>query len=216
MKNLEMLDASSVIHNLVIVVFDMCSSSKIIEDLSRTKSLIQYDRLMKNLRLWLWSNAKASNFILYKFTGDGWILLFPALEIDGESLMRFLVRLSCQHNSLWKQMIEGHLESIPESTGLTFGIETGELRKVVLGNEVEFVGRALNVACRLQSSVKDKGRAPDYLCLFSRKMFNTYLRDMDEFKFHNVTRTLRNISGGERYRCMKVNLTNHVRRREEV
>lgn len=102
----------------------MCSSSKIIEDLSRTKSLIQYDRLMKNLRLMALEQCQSIHFILYKFTGDGWILLFPALEIDGESLMRFLVRLSCQHNSLWKQMIEGHLESIPESTGLTFGIET--------------------------------------------------------------------------------------------
>lgn len=66
MKNQEMLDASSVTHDLVTVAFDMCSSSKIIEDLSRTQGLVQYDRLMKNLHLWLWSNAKAFNFILYK------------------------------------------------------------------------------------------------------------------------------------------------------
>lgn len=213
MKNLEILNASSITHDLVTVAFDMCSSSKMIEDLSRTQSLVQYDRFIKNLRLWLWSNAKASSFILYKFTGDGWIVLFPASEIDGHNLLRFLVRLSCQHHFFWKQFIEGHLESIPESTGLTFGIEGGELRKVVLGNEVEFVGRALNVACRLQSAVKEKGSAPDYRCLFSRKVFNAYLRDMEGFKFHDVTRTLRNISGGERYRCVKVNLTNHVRKK---
>lgn len=215
MKNQEMLDASSVTHDLVTVAFDMCSSSKIIEDLSRTQGLVQYDRLMKNLHLWLWSNAKAFNFILYKFTGDGWIVLFPALKTDGESLMRFLVKLSRQHNSLWRKLIEDHLESIPESMGLTFGIERGELRKVVLGNEIEFVGRALNVACRLQSAVKDKGPAPDYRCLFSRKVYNTYLRDMNEFKFHDVTRTLRNISGGEHYRCVKVNFTKQVREKKQ-
>lgn len=148
-------------------------------------------------------------------TSDGWIVLFPALKTDGESLMRFLVKLSRQHNSLWRKLIEDHLESIPESMGLTFGIEKGELRKVVLGNEIEFVGRALNVACRLQSAVKDKGPAPDYRCLFSRKVYNTYLRDMNEFKFHDVTRTLRNISGGEHYRCVKVNFTKQVREKKQ-
>ena len=91
----------------------------------------------------------------------------------------------------------------------------GQLRKVILGKEVEFVGRALNVACRLQSAVKDKGSAPDYRCLFSRKVFNSYLRDIDSFKFYDVDRTLRNISGGERYRCVKANLTKHVQKKKQ-
>jgi hypothetical protein len=215
MKNLELLDESSTTHDLVVVAFDMCSSSKIIEDLSRTQSLVAYDRLLKNLYLWLWSNAKTSKFIPYKFTGDGWIVLFPVSAIDGTSLMRFLVSLSRQHNTLRKRLIENHLESIPDSTGLTFGVEMGQLRKVILGKEIEFVGRALNVACRLQAAVKDKGSAPDYRCLFSRKVFNSYLHDIDSFKFYDVDRTLRNISGGERYRCVKANLTKHVRRKAQ-
>lgn len=210
MRNLKLLDASAATHELVVVAFDMCSSSNVIEDLSRTENLVAFDRLLKNLHLWLWSNAGQSKYVLYKFTGDGWIVLFPVTGIDGASLMRFLVRLSRQHNSLRKKIIEKHLESMPHSTGLTFGVEMGILRKVVLGRDVEFVGRALNIACRLQAAVKDKGPDPDYRCLFSRKVFNTYLRKVEGFKFFDVDRSLRNISGGERYRCVKANLAKHL------
>lgn len=210
MKNIELLD-DGITHDLLVVAFDMCSSSKLIEDLTRTKSLAAYVRLLKNLHLWLWSNAKKWNYLVYKFTGDGWILLFPLSMIDGEGLMQFLVSLSKRHNSFRAKLVDNHLESIPESTGLTFGIEMGTLRKVVLGNEIEFTGRALNVACRLQAAVKDKGSEHDYRCLFSRKVFNTYLNEVEGFQFFDVERSLRNISGGERYRCMKANLSKHAR-----
>lgn len=210
MKNLKLLDSSAATHDLVVVAFDMCSSSNVIEDLSRTQNLIAYDRLLKNLHLWLWSNAQQSKYIVYKFTGDGWIVLFPVSTVNGDDLMRFLVKVSLQHNSLYKRLIKKHLESIPSSTGLTFGVEMGSLRKVVLGKDVEFIGRALNVACRLQASVKDKGPKPDYRCLFSRRVFNSLLREVEGFKFFDVVRSLRNISGGERYRCLKVNLSKHV------
>lgn len=210
MKNIELLDTDNDTHDLVVVAFDMCSSSKLIEDLTRTKSLVAYDRLLKNLHLWLSSNATKSNYVVYKFTGDGWILLFPVSKIDGASLMRFLVRLSKQHSSLHKKLIDSHLESIPSSIGLTFGVEMGTLRRVRFGNEIEFVGRALNVACRLQGAVQHKGPEPDYRCLFSRKVFNTYLEKIEDFQFFDVERSLRNISGGERYRCVRADLAKHV------
>ncbi|OGA77358.1 MAG: hypothetical protein A3G81_09595 [Betaproteobacteria bacterium RIFCSPLOWO2_12_FULL_65_14] len=211
MKNIELLDASATAHDLVVVAFDMCSSSNVIEDLSRTGNLVAFDRLLKNLHVWLWSNAKQSGYVLYKFTGDGWIVFFPASAIDGNGLMRFLLRLSRKYKSYRESFVDKHLESMPKATGLTFGVEMGTLRKVVLGRDLEFAGRALNIACRLQAAVKDKGPDPDYRCLFSRKVFNSYLREVREFKFFEVERSLRNISGGERYRCVKANLAKHVR-----
>ena len=210
-KNVEALDGDVILHNVVVVAFDMCSSSNIIEDLTRTDSLPAYDRLLKNLRLWLFNNAKKFNFAVYKFTGDGWILLFPSSLITGEDLMSFLVKLSCRHYLFRRKFIDEHLESIPNTTGLTFGIDMGRVRKIMFGNEIEFVGRALNVACRLQAAVKDKGSAPDYRCLFSRKVFTTYLKEVHGYKYFPVERSLRNISGGERYRCVKVNLSKIVK-----
>lgn len=211
MKNVELIEPKSLTHDLVVVAFDMCSSSKLIEDLTRTGNLSAYDKLLKSLHLWIWSNATSTNYVVYKFTGDGWILLFPVDGIDGTGLMNFLEKLSQRHNSLRRKFVDDHLESMPEATGLTFGVDMGPLHKILLGKDVEFVGRAINVACRLQSVVKDKGPEPDYRILFSRTVFNSLLKEVTNYKFFEVERSLRNISGGERYRCMKANLSRCVR-----
>lgn len=210
MKN-DILDGDAEVHDLVVVAFDMCSSSRILEDLTRTDSLKQYDRLLKGLREWLSSDAKASKYVLYKFTGDGWLLLFPADGVTGDGLMSFLLRLSKAHQSYREKFIDDHLESIPAEKGLTYGVEMGSVRKLVLGDEVEFVGRAINVACRLQAAVKDKGRGPDYRCLLSRRVYNTYMKKLAKYTFVPVKRTLRNISGGEDYRCYKVDFTSGMK-----
>ncbi len=207
MRGAELLDDDAIVHDLVVVAFDMCSSSRMLEDLTRTGSLKQYDRMLKNLRLWLAANALSSKFALYKFTGDGWILLFPAPTVTGEGLMSFLLRLSKKHQSFREHFVDGHLESRPDSVGLTFGLDMGPVRKLILGNEVEFVGRPINVACRLQSAVKDKKPGPDYRCLMSRKIYNTYMTEVEGFHFGSATRGLRNISGGESYQCYKVDFT---------
>jgi hypothetical protein len=52
MKNTE-LPKEGDTHDLVVVAFDMCSSSKLIEDLPRTGSLAAYDRFLKSLYYWL-------------------------------------------------------------------------------------------------------------------------------------------------------------------
>ena len=207
MKNISVLDEEKIIHELVVVAFDMCSSSRILEDLTRTGSLGQYDRMLKNLRLWLAANAQSSGFVLYKFTGDGWILLFPADSVTGRGLMSFLLRLCKKHEHFRRQFVDKHLESMPKSVGLTLGIDAGLVRKVILGSEVEFVGRAINVACRLQTAVKDKKPGPDYRCLMSRKVFNRYMTEVEDFLFVAVDRELRNISGGEKYQCYKIDFS---------
>lgn len=207
MRNIAILDEDTIVYELVVVASDMCSSSRILEDLTRTGSLKQYDRMLKNLQLWLAANAESSGFVLYKFTGDGWILLFPADAVTGKGLMSFLLRFCKKHKHLRQQFVDEHLESSPESVGLTLGIDAGPVRKLILGNEVEFVGRPINVACRLQTAVKDKKPGPDYRCLMSRKVYNTYMTDVEDFYFGAADRVLRNITGGEKYQCYKVDFS---------
>ncbi len=169
-----MLNGDTMIHDVVVVAFDMCSSSNIIEDLTRTNNLIVFDRLLKRFHGWLKSNSRRYNYAIYKFTGDGWILLFPTDGFCGKSLIEFLIALSKQHRNLWKKYLEDHSESIPEIIGLKFRVETGPVRQIVFDGQREFVGRALNVACRLQNSVKDKGKSPDYRVLLSRVVDRLY------------------------------------------
>jgi class 3 adenylate cyclase len=208
LKNAEALESGLPTDDVLVVAFDMCSSSKILEDLTRTKSLDQFDRLLKNLQVWLAANAEASGYVLYKFTGDGWIMLFPAEKLNGTRLMAFLLQLCERHQKLRRDFVDGHLESTPDSIGITIGMDIGPVKRIRFATgDVEFVGRAINVACRLQTAVKDKTPGPDYRCLMSRKVYNKLMKNSTEFYFGPADRVLRNISGGERYHCYKVDFT---------
>jgi len=58
------------------VFFDICSSTTILEDLLRTDNQVRWRNLLILLKKFLSAEAKTQPFLLYKFIGDGWILLF--------------------------------------------------------------------------------------------------------------------------------------------
>ena len=61
----------------------------------------------------------------------------------------------------------------------------------------EYIGRALNVACRLQAAIKDADDSPAYKALVSNAAFNKYFTTARKLvKAWKVKRTLRNIRGG--------------------
>ena len=77
-------------HAHIVVAFDLCSSSQIMEDLLLSEKFDRYETFLTCVKRWLmnWTNSHPSGngrFELYKFTGDGWILLFPAAT-DGMAL----------------------------------------------------------------------------------------------------------------------------------
>lgn len=199
--------------DILIVAIDMCSSSKLIDDLSKRQSLIAFDELLQGLYSWLDSNREIYKYEIYQFTGDGWILFFHDLEIDGLILMEFLVKLSQKHNLLRSSLIDVQLINLPESTGLTFGIDVGKLHQFSLGNENRCVGRALNVACKLQDAVKQRGPEAElsYRGLISNDVYYRWLKNrevLNKFTFFDRTRSLRNID--TKFRCRKVNLSTHI------
>ncbi len=104
------------------------------------------------------------------------------------------------------QYVARNLEQEPPVTGLTFGVERGSLLRFVMMGRFEYVGRALNVACRLQSAIKDKDERPNYKVLFSRSAFNHLDIPKDKYRIKEVSRHLRNIRGGGRYQCIKLSL----------
>jgi hypothetical protein len=76
----------------LVVAFDMCSSSDILEELTLRGDLGRYDRLLASIKEHLANAQRDVLFDPYKFTGDGWILLFPA-DTKGELAFTFLDRL---------------------------------------------------------------------------------------------------------------------------
>jgi class 3 adenylate cyclase len=70
----------------------------------------------------------------------------------------------------------------------------------------EFVGRPINVACRLQSAIKDKDKRPGNKILISKHLYESIKADLKPKRFGEVRRKLRNIAGGMDISCMKADI----------
>ncbi|HEX7627411.1 MAG TPA: hypothetical protein VF354_00630 [Candidatus Methanoperedens sp.] len=198
-------DEEMTIEYKIVISFDICSSSKIIEDLTLTNNLKSMRNLLINMKDFLLEKSELLNFEIYKFTGDGWILLFPE-NIQGKDLMTFLIELSSFIKQKLTSEIIPLLERPPKIMGLTFGIDGGKLIGIVMDLHQEYIGRPLNIACRLQSAIKDKDKNPEYKLLVSNHVFNKYLKSLKEYNPMNEVRNLRNIREGEEYQCVKIDI----------
>ena len=134
-----------------VLTFDICSSTDILEDLHRTGSTGRWRDLHIKIKEFLHDKAASFPYRLYNFTGDGWILLFSQ-KVGGQKLMAFLEELCKTYASLYATKIRPVLETHPEVLGMTFGMDRGQLIKIHMNGRDEFVGRPINVACRLQSA----------------------------------------------------------------
>jgi hypothetical protein len=196
----------------LVVVFDMCSSSRIIDDLTINSALPGLNSFHRDLKIFLDKEAEIINFKVYKFMGDGWILLFPP-EIEGTKLSDFLKRLCKTFKQLFQHFLSSKLtrEYGKDALGITIGIEAGELIKIGFKkHESEYLGRALNVACRLQGAVKDKIGIP-FRALVSKQVQRRYFSNVAGFEGIPVERTLRNIDDlGSKFPCYKIDISKYV------
>src|SRR3990172_6703680 len=124
-------DEKMTIEHKIVISFDICSSSNIIEDLTLTNNLKAMRNLLIKMKEFLLEKSDLLNFHVYKFTGDGWILLFPE-NIQGKDLMHFLIELSSFFKQKLNSQIIPLLERPPEITSLTFGIDGGKLIGIVM------------------------------------------------------------------------------------
>jgi len=198
---------------LIVVVLDLCSSSQIMEDLLLSEKFDRYEAFLTCIKRWLmnWTEAHSppkGRFELYKFTGDGWILLFPD-TIRGEHLVQFLHSLCEMINAELARHIIPNLSTMPAVLGATLGVEAGPLVRMTMNEREEYVGRALNVACRLQDAAKDKEAHPDcYKVLVSARLYNERLvKASTRYKVEETTCSLRNILGGRAFACRKIDFT---------
>src|SRR5689334_25068262 len=111
---------------LIVVVLDLCSSSQIMEDLLLSEKFDRYEAFLTCIKRWLmnWTEAHSppkGRFELYKFTGDGWILLFPD-TISGAALMEFMYTLCEMINAELDRHIIPSLSSVPSVLGATLGV----------------------------------------------------------------------------------------------
>jgi hypothetical protein len=200
-------------HARIVVAFDLCSSSQIIEDLLLSEKFDRYEEFLTCIKRWLmnWTEQHAppkGRFELYKFTGGGWILLFPE-TISGAALMEFMYSLCEMINAELDRHIIPSLSSVPSVLGATLGVEEGNLIRMTMNEREEYVGRALNIACRLQNAVKDKEPHPGcYQALISSRLFNERLTQVKmPYKVEATTCSLRNVFRGSGFACRRIDFT---------
>jgi hypothetical protein len=200
-------------HAHIVVAFDLCSSSTIMEDLLLSEKFDQYETFLTCVKRWLmnWTNKHApgnGRFELYKFTGDGWILLFPATT-NGKALIESIRSLCEMISAELARHIIPSLSGVPSVLGATLGVEEGNLIRMRMNERDEYVGRALNIACRLQDAVKEKEPHPGcYKAMVSARLFNERLAHLSmPYKVESETCSLRNVLSGSGFACRKIDFT---------
>jgi hypothetical protein len=200
-------------HAHIVVAFDLCSSSQIMEDLLLSEKFDQYETFLTCVKRWLmnWTTRHApgkGRFELYNFTGDGWILLFPATT-SGKALIESMRSLCEMISAELARHIIPSLSGVPSVLGATLGVEEGNLIRMRTNERDEYVGRALNIACRLQNAVKEKDPHPGcYKAMISARLFNERLAQLSmPYKVESETYSLRNILSGSGFACRKIDFT---------
>ena len=189
-----------------VLIFDFCSSTSIMENLILLEKQERWRNLLIDIKKFLVEERVTHGFEIYKFIGDGWILLFD-IDFPPKELFSFLKRLCDRYKSTYKKKIRGILSTTIDNIGITFGLDKGRLMRVVMDSHPEYIGRPLKIATRLQGAIKDKDLEPQGKVLMSKIVYDDVKRIISkDYKVCPVKRNLRNISGGDRYPAIKLML----------
>ena len=146
---------------------------------------------------------------MHKFLGDGWILFFEP-DIESEALIGFLEEFADLYRKLYCTHVVRVLQNTVERRlGMTFGIDRGSLVLMEMFQKPEYVGRALNVAARLQAS-RENGDDDlrENRVLISANAYDHMRGESDHFssnhRAEDVYRQLNNIEGGENFKCKQL------------
>ena len=126
--------------NTGIVVFDMCSSTEIIEGLQSRGRIGLYNELFNHLETLIRTLSQTFGCRIYKFLGDGFILTLNA-EASIESVI-YLCSIICKiANNLVNTGIIEELNFTPKRTGFTFGFDTGVVYALNMRTGQNLLGR---------------------------------------------------------------------------
>lgn len=206
------------IKNSTVAVFDIRSSTKILNVLISRERVEVWCNLLDNIYTYL-NNQKSEYFFdIYKFAGDGWILIFNNQTLD--LIMDFLCKLSSEFSQQY-WFIKDQIIEVPKTIGLTFGIDEGTLVKTKIGNDWEYIGSPLNVACRLQGAIKNKSSdfsfiSSEFLCEseYSESYVGMVLGDKEKYLGSDTSKystcknshPLHNMWNGDNVKCIEISI----------
>lgn len=214
------------IEHKFVLFFDICLSSKIVEYLEEAELIDKCELLLKEINYYLKNKSKEKvlNFYIYKFLGDGWILIFEN-KIDFKKILEFCKELCDNYSNYLKNLIINNLKNGAKENfekkikinGLTFGIDVGLIYKVeFIDWAVEYYGTTMNLAARLQSSISAQNKKednPSNQLLIRKEILKKCIKDFKDFKkelnnlnykFKEVERTLKNLKNNDKFKCIRI------------
>lgn len=189
--------------NKAVVTLDICSSSHLIEDLLKTNNIKVWRDLLIGMKDYLLREADKYSAEMYKFTGDGWIILFDE-PYSGKLIFDLLSGIYQEFDAIYTNSVYVSLDIPPEIYGLTFGIDEGPLIQMEMQDKNEYIGRPINVACRLQGVIDEIDIKGGFRVFMSHRLFHLLKDDLSEYDPEAIERPLRNISGGADFRCFRL------------
>jgi len=198
-----------------VLTFDICSSTSMLEDLHRTNTIEEYTVLISDIMTFLKSNSTQYGYEIYKFLGDGFILIFQDSTLI-DSILEFCVALTNDCNAYIEKFISEKIEAETGilRKGITIGIDRGYVSKLSINGKDEYVGRPINVSTRLQSSLDKKEHANRVLMSF--KLY----REIEELRFKSLctetTRILKNIANDEKLKCYELDVSYYLCKDEAI
>ncbi len=192
----------------IVTFFDICSSSKITEDLAQNNDLSLWRTMLKKIERNIENKKEALNFSIYKFLGDGWVLIID-LDTDKKKLLEYFVELCNVFSDHFNKTIEKRLSTEIKPVGLTFGLDIGEIFRILIGGAREYIGPTLNIAARLQSCISNPNKLeddPSNQLMMVRRNYYKYFKDdvSGIYKLVKARRKLKNIKNDDTFVCTRI------------
>lgn len=107
----------------IVAVADICSSTRLMDDLIESENEQRWRNTLIDLKEFLRTEQKRwpkeQTFHIYKFVGDGWILLFPT-DFPPAELLSILKRLHEKFIDLYENLLEPVLRRPIAPIGFNF------------------------------------------------------------------------------------------------
>jgi class 3 adenylate cyclase len=197
-----------------VLCFDICSSTRILENLLETGNEARWKNLILALKDFLQEEQRVIDFEIYKFLGDGWVLLFDP-HVHALLLKPFLTRLCDKFDELFAPRIGPRIDRTGIQSGISMGLDFGTLIRIKMNDRIEYLGRPLNVANRLQDTLKqdDGEQAPGQLMVSQGAYHELRFFAVKGPRDRLVSRRLRNIYGDTKHPMWKLAISEPNRMR---
>ena len=195
----------------IVTFFDICSSSKITEDLAHNNDLPLWRKTLKKIERKLENKRDTLGFSIYKFLGDGWVLIIDP-DTDKKELLHYFAELCDAFSDHFNKTIEKRLSTEIKPVGLTFGLDIGEIFPINIAGTKEYMGPTLNITARLQSCISNPNKLEDdpsnQLMMVRRNYYKYFKDDVDGiYKLVKARRKLKNIRNNDTFVCTRIWLT---------